>query len=446
MKTIKILLFVIMGTSLAIPQKATGLGTLKYADFKKPEFCGSSCHKDFYQQWKQSMMSQSYTHQWDEIEYFELAVPHAEKDQKVAEVKAGCNGCHAPISFVAGDVPPPRPEKNSRANEGVSCDVCHSITGFEGDTPFNFNYIMNPGKTKYATRKGGVESPVHQIEVKEFMKTGDFCGICHNEKDPYGIWVKSTHLEWKASPYFQEGVQCQDCHMPKGEFKTASTGTIYPDARLHLFHGAHDPGKIKGTIEIRMHPNVREAKLGEVVKLTASLFNQKAGHKFPTGAVEDRILWLEVKALDSKGNEFLIPVDKKGFPGEEYTISANVLAYQDMGIAKNIPDFEGVQRDAVPVGNRIFRMAYFDPQGRMTMQQWNTASLGTDYRFGPRQTINETFTFNLPNNIAPGKVKVTATLWYQLLVKSVGEYLKVPPEEFTPMKVNDYTTEFTVLQ
>lgn len=53
------------------------LGTRKYADFDKPEVCGSSCHIDFYQQWKQAMMSQAYTHHWDEIEYFKLAVPHA---------------------------------------------------------------------------------------------------------------------------------------------------------------------------------------------------------------------------------------------------------------------------------------------------------------------------------------------------------------------------------
>ena len=55
------------------------------------------------------MMSQAYTHHWDEIEYFKLAVPHAEKDPKVAGVKAGCNGCHAPMAFLAGDVPPPKP-------------------------------------------------------------------------------------------------------------------------------------------------------------------------------------------------------------------------------------------------------------------------------------------------------------------------------------------------
>lgn len=444
MKSKLIYFFILIIYSYSFAQ--TKLGTLRYEDFKTPEYCGSSCHTEFYQQWKQAMMSQAYTHEWDEIEYFKLAVPHAEKDQKVAEVKAGCNGCHSPIAYVSGDVPPPLPSKNSRANESVSCDVCHSITGFAGDTPYNFNYIMKPGRTKYASRMPDIKSPAHEIEINPIMKTGDFCGICHNEKSPYDVWVKSTHLEWKEGPYAKEGVQCQDCHMPKAEFKTASMGKTYDDARSHLFHGAHDPGKVKGVIELRINPDVREVEPGEVVKFTVALFNQKTGHKFPTGSVEDRILWLHVEAKDEKGNVYHLPVDKKGFAGEEYLIGSNVLAYQDMGIALNDPNFKGVQRDGIPIGDRIFRMPYFDPQGRMTIQQWNTASFGVDYRIGPRETKVETFTFQIPNNIAPGKLKVTATLNYQLLVKPVADFLGVPESESQIIKVNEHSTELTILQ
>ncbi|MBX3008489.1 MAG: hypothetical protein KF816_10720 [Melioribacteraceae bacterium] len=440
------LLMLILLNMIGIPiYSQTGLGVLRYEDFKTPEFCGSACHTDFYQQWRQSMMSQAYTHEWDEIEYFKLAVPHAEKDEKVAEVKAGCNGCHAPISYVSGDVPPPLPSKNSRANESVSCEVCHSITGFSGDIPYNFNYIMKPGRNKYSTRLSGIESPAHIIESNPLMKTGDFCGICHNEKSPFDVWVKSTHLEWKEGPYSKEGVHCQDCHMTKAEFKTASMGGKYPDAKLHLFHGAHDPGKIAGVVELRVHPDIREAEPGETVKFTIALFNQKTGHKFPSGSVEDRIVWMHVEAVDEKGNVYHLPVDKKGFTGEEYTIGSDVLAYQDMGIALDQPDFKGVQRDGIPIGDRIFRMPYFDPQGRMTIQQWNTSSLGVDYRIGPRETKIETCTFNLPDTLPPGKLIVRAVLNYQLLVKPVADFLGVPESESAIVKVNEHSTEITIL-
>jgi hypothetical protein len=433
--------------SFSLIYSQTKMGEFKYDDFKTPEYCGTSCHTDIYQQWRQAMMSEAFTHKWDEIEYFDLAVPHSEKDAKVAEVKAGCNGCHSPIAYVTADIPPKRPSFNTRANEAVSCEVCHSITGFAGDTPYNFNYIMKPGKTKYATRKSDIQSPAHNIEINPLLKSGDFCGICHNEKSPYDVWVKSTHLEWKEGPYSKEGVQCQDCHMPKVEMRSASMGNLYKDMRAHLFHGAHDKGKLNGVIEIRINPDIREVEPGSTVKFTVILYNAKAGHKFPTGSVEDRIAWLEVNAVDAKGNKYHLPVDKKGFAGEEYTISdENALAYQDLGIALNKPDFKGVARDGIPSGNRIFRMAYFDPQGRMTMQQWNTASLGVDYRIGPRESKVETFTFRIPENCPPGKMKVTATLNYQLLVSSVAKLLGVPESEYEIIKINEHSTEITILQ
>ena len=175
MKLISLFIAVILLSlsELSLAQTKAGaeaLGSQTYDKYEKPEFCGTSCHTDFYQQWKQAMMSQAYTHEWDEIEYFKLAVPHAEKDEKVAEVKAGCNGCHAPIAFLAGDVPPPKPEMNSRANESVSCDLCHTLTGFEGDTPYNFNFISSPGNVKYGPRATG-ESPEHEIKKSDFIQT-----------------------------------------------------------------------------------------------------------------------------------------------------------------------------------------------------------------------------------------------------------------------------------
>ena len=438
--------FIFFVVSISFIYSQTKVGEFKYEDFKTPEYCGTACHIDIYQQWRQSMMSESFTHKWDEIEYFDLALPHSEKDEKVSEVKAGCIACHSPLAYVTGDIPPKRPSFNTRANESVSCEVCHSIVGFAGDVPYNGNYIMRAGKTKFGTRGSDIKSPAHEIEINPLLRSGDFCGICHNEKSPYGVWVKSTHLEWKEGPYFNEGVHCQDCHMPKVEMRSASMGYIFKDMRSHLFHGAHDKGKLNGVIEIRINPDIREVEPGSTVKFTVILYNAKAGHKFPTGSVEDRIAWLEVTAIDAKGNKYHLPVDRKGFAGEEYTISdEKAVAYQDLGIALNIPNFSGLERDAIPSGNRIFRMAYFDPQGRMTIQQWNTASLGTDYRIGPREAKVETFTFRVPENCPPGKMKVTAVLNYQLLVSSVAKFLGVPESEYEIIKINEHSTEIEIV-
>ena len=446
MRTVLITLIALSLTASIIlsqhaPAGDEALGTREYDDFEKPRVC-KSCHSDFYQQWTQAMMSQAYTHHWDEIEYFDLAVPHAELDEVVAGVKAGCNGCHAPIAFLAGDVPPPRPEENSRANESVSCDVCHTIVGFKGEVPYNFNFMSSPGRIKYGP-KSGRKSPHHDTEYSEFIETTEFCGTCHNEMSPYGVWVKSTQLEWKEGPYSGEGVTCHRCHIPRARGRSAVMAQEDMVGQ-HLFHGAHDPGKLASAIELRMHPDEREFELGDAVIVKVQLFNAKAGHKVPTGSVEDRIVWLHVTATDSEGRTYHLPVDEKGFAGEEYTIAADVLAYQDMGLPLGMPEFPGVARDGVPAGDRIFRMPYFDPQGRMTIMQWNTKSLGVDYRIAPRETKIETFTWELPDDIALGRVEFTAVLNYQKLVKPVADFLRVPEEESEIIEINRASTHIEV--
>jgi hypothetical protein len=439
---------IIIGTAILLLAGVAGdaaLGTQPYEKFEQDAVC-AECHVDIARQHEQNLMSQSFTHQWDEIEYFELAVPHAERVAKVAGVKAGCNGCHAPLAFLAGDIPPKRPSEGTRANEGVSCDLCHSITGFEGDTPFNFNFIVAPGKIKQGVR-AGTESPHHSIAANPFLATAEFCGTCHNEKDPWGLWVKATHLEWQKSPQAKAGISCIDCHMPKAEGNSApeAGGVDHPDIRQHLFHGAHDQGKLMGAAEVRIHPATRKAKAGSDIVLTATVVNAKAGHAIPSGSAEERVVWLDVTATDAAGATFHLAVDPKGFEGEDFTIASDALAYQDLGDIQQLKDFPGLKRDGqVPAGDRIFRLPYLDPEGRMTVAQWNTAAFGPDYRLHPLEARNETFTWTLPKTIAKGAVKVHAEVRYSRLIASVATYLGIPDEETVSVLMGVHETEFVV--
>lgn len=415
-----------------------------YDDFVPSDEC-AVCHVDIARQHEQALMAQSFTHGWDEIEYFELALPHARKEPKVAAIETGCNGCHAPLAVLSGDIPPRRPGENTRANEGVSCDLCHSITGMTGDVPFNFNYVVSPGGPKLG-RRAGVESPGHEVGANPFYGTAEYCGTCHNEKDPFGMWVKATHLEWKESPYAKGGIVCQDCHMPPAAGRAGIDGPVREDVRTHLFHGAHAESKLAGAVEVRIHPEEWRMAPGGTARLTATVVNAKAGHSIPTGSVEERVLWLDVTARDGAGRTYHLPVDRKGFEGEDYTIaSSTALAYQDIGEIRGIEDFCGLARDgAVPAGDRIFRMPYLDPKGRMTVAQWNTASFGPDYRLAPLRAVNETFTWKLPADLPAGDVEVTATVYYSKLVSSVAEYMKVPGDEAAPVLMGRHTTRFEV--
>jgi len=441
-------LLFLAGTILAANAPATGdaaLGTIPYDRFEKNEVC-AECHTDIARQYAQSLMSRSFTHQWDEAEYFELALPHAEKVAKVAGVKAGCNGCHAPLAFLAGDIPPKRPSEGTRANEGVSCDVCHSITGFEGEVPFNFNFVIEPGETKQGSRTG-TESPHHKIAANPFLSSAELCGTCHNEKDPWGLWVKATHLEWKESPQGKAGITCQQCHMPAAPGNSApdAGGQDHPDVRQHLFHGAHHPDMLNGAVQVGIVAATDSVKPGETARFIATVMNVKAGHMIPSGSAEERVVWLHVEAVDSAGRSYHLKVNPKGFEGEEFTIAdPAALAYQDIGDIKGLDGFKGLARDGdVPAGDRIFRLPYLDEQGRMTVAQWNTAAFGPDYRLAPLKATNETFSWKLPEDIPPGPVTVKATVWYSRVVASVARYMGLPEEEYVPVKMGE--SQFTLL-
>ncbi len=423
---------------------AAGQGSVPYDRFESDDVC-AECHVDLAAQYARSLMSQSFTHAWDEAEYFRLALPHARKLAKVAGIEAGCNGCHAPLAFLAGDIPPQRPAAGTRANEGVSCDLCHSITGFDGDLPFNFNYVLDAGETEQGTRPG-LESGHHGIAVNDFLQTAEFCGICHNEQDPYGQWVKATHLEWRDGPYGKAGITCQQCHMPAADTPLAEDGDVRPGARQHTFHGVHSDAKLAGAVEILLHPAQRKVARGGTVRIDATVMNAKAGHMIPSGSVEERVVWLHVEAIDSQGTVHHLPVDRRGFDGEEWTIADPAArAYQDLAEIMDLGDFGGLPRDGdVPAGDRIYRMPYLDPQGRMTVAQWHTAEFGPDYRLPPLQARPESFTWQVPTDLPPGEVTVRATVYMTKVVSSVVDFLDLPAEAKRPVPMGTATATFVV--
>lgn len=424
---------------------AAETGKFTYDDFSNPKQC-SMCHKEIHQEWQQSLMSQSFTHAWDDVEYFKLALPQALKLEKVAGVKSGCIGCHAPLAYLTGDIPPKPPSAGTRANEGVSCEVCHSITGSTEEVPFNFSYKINPGKVKYGSRKDS-KPQFHEVAYSAFMGSPELCANCHDEQSPYGAWVKETYREWASGPYGKEGVRCQDCHMHYAPGKAASMGPERDDVAHHVFHGPHFDQKLQGSVDLALYTGNSDVKRGSRVVIQTVLFNGKVGHYIPSGSSEERMLWLEVQASDDKGDTIRIQVDKKGFPGEEYTISdSQAIAYQAMGEIMEIPGYKGVSRDGgLPDGSRIFRRPYFDPEGRMTICQWFTEeNTDIDYRIGPRETRLETYTWTVPDTYPSQTATITATLYYSLVPRSVGEFLELPSDSYEPKVVNSASLELNI--
>ena len=406
-------------------------GMYSYDDFNTPTTCGE-CHTQIYSDWSKSLMGMNYVKQWKQVEYFELAYPHSQHLEKVAGIESGCIMCHAPLAFLTDDIPPAKAEEGTRANEGVSCEICHSLTGSSEEAPFNFSAIMNLGNIKYGPRTNS-ESTFHKTKYSEFIGSPEHCALCHDEQDPYGEWVKATYREWSEGPFPGMDITCIDCHMDTTTGTAAVGGKKRDNLAVHSFMAVHSPERLEDNIEIIASVSDKQLSAGATLEISADIRCLVMGHKFPSGSTEERMLWLEVWATDSKGNRYHIPVDPKGFTMEEYTIAdSTATAYSDMGALMGV-DASNISRDGnVPDGARIFRQPFFNPDGEMTILQWYCAdNTSVDYRFGPRETKTETYTWKLPDNIPDGTLTIEFNMYYSLVPTSIGEFLGLDEYYYT---------------
>jgi hypothetical protein len=256
-------------------------------------WCGK-CHAPEYAAWQQS------------------AHAHAAKDQMVTfcntteESASGrpfgklCAGCHDPVSVRLGDT-------SLTSGRGITCLGCH-------DT----------GRTIRAGGNGDLEMDVHQWTEDHkasasqglvTLRTPSFCGGCHQQFVPgTGLPGIQTFDIWQSGPYGSpppplEPTVCVDCHMPPVKqssppppgqtpphdhrfvggnvyFATLNGETALATAETTNLSGAFSLGAAKQTD-------------GSV---TVTIHNNGAGHEFPTGVTDIREPWVELQAVDGKGN------------------------------------------------------------------------------------------------------------------------------------------------
>ncbi|MDD4924816.1 MAG: multiheme c-type cytochrome, partial [Dehalococcoidales bacterium] len=223
-------------------------GMYTYEDFNTPDTCGS-CHTGIYSDWSNSLMGTNYVTQWKQVEYFQLAYAQSQQVAEVAGVASGCIQCHAPLAFLSDDIPPAEASKGTRANESVSCEICHSLTGSSEEQPFNFSAIMALGNTKYGPRYDS-ESPYHATEFSYFIGSPEHCALCHDEQSPYGAWVKETYREWSAGPFAKQNITCIECHMDTAAGIAAIGGKERDDIAQHTFMAVHTPERLADNIII----------------------------------------------------------------------------------------------------------------------------------------------------------------------------------------------------
>ncbi|MBT0665050.1 cytochrome c family protein [Geobacter pelophilus] len=311
------------------------------AAFTPPETC-RDCHPKQYKEWSGSVHNLAFH---DPIYQGELnkavkAVGH--------EISRQCEGCHSPAGMVTGEIKGPGISGLSPvASSGVSCDICHSISGVThwqtpAHEPENGSMILTPGvdgKEGPTLIKRGPFKPAdncgggfHDCAESTLHLRADLCASCHQvfHYDRH-FPLEATYREWKSGAYAQNQILCQDCHMVDIQTFKKVADSFYKPLRSeyqHSFNGANyllyylaaaaankagniseaaalkkkyemAVERLKLAADLDIAPLYREGKLAEI-KVTVK--NLRAGHDLPTSLTNIRQMWLEISARDEKGN------------------------------------------------------------------------------------------------------------------------------------------------
>jgi hypothetical protein len=407
-------------------QRYMSKGMFDYADFEPSDRC-LSCHKQLYLQYEASAMAKAQILPWDQAEYFKILLPHLRKNPDMKELEGACIRCHAPLAYLAGDVPPPEKGKADPKADGVACDLCHTMTGYLGNQPYNGNYRVEPGETKFGPRKE-VESYHHDSAFRPIQTSAQMCGTCHDETSFYGAWVKETYQEWKESAYAKGNIQCMDCHELPARGRASPMGPERSDVAQHLFMGGNSPEWMNGAAIIRIYPQAAEISRGSDLTFQIVVINQRAGHCIPTGSTEERQVWVHVEITDPEGNRHHVraPLARGDTADKQYSVATNRPAYQDLGDMMGMKDFKGISRDALPEGDRLYRKVFLNPKGEETIAQWFAKQTDVfDNRLRPLEARLEIYQWTVPKDSPKGKLTIEASLSYRRLPQSVADLVNI---------------------
>ncbi len=407
----------------------------KYNLFENPQIC-LGCHVEKFSTWEKSQMSRGFSGDFFQAQYYKLALLDAERDERVKGLKKGCLGCHSPSAFLAGDHPPSpipsqktdsfwlkRDEMRLYAQRGVFCDLCHTIEGFEDKVPFNHNYLSHP-TPGVDPKRGDLEfpwSPYHRTVRSELHESAEFCGICHNELNDFGVWVKATEMEYKEGPYPARNIVCQHCHMPPFSGKPAKMGPLREENHEHWFGGGFE-GFVEGAAKVTLFLDESSLKVGEEVNFRIEVHHLAPGHKFPTGASEERDLWLHVGIYDEEGRELeqikILP--NPDDPYDMYFITTN----EKVAYPTHSRYSEPIERDSLPEGDRIYHSVFLDSDKNITYAQWY-ATEEIENRLRPLEKRVEHYRWQVPERLSGKDVILKAVLNYRRMPDSYARHLRI---------------------
>ncbi len=311
----------------------TALAVEKLRD---PNTC-AECHPQHFAQWSGSMHAYA-----SEDPVF---VAMNKRGQRDTGNKLGdfCVKCHAPMALQLGltDGIDYDPAALPAEAKGITCYFCHNVDSI-GELHNNGLVLAND-----QTMCGGVKDPIknsahfskYDTKMDSDLNESEMCGSCHDivvpeaiNGVPGGVAVERTFVEWQASFFATDkrpGIHltCGSCHMisktdviadgegldvPSRNFGFHEHGwpaidqalTPFPETEAQAIAIARDLDPAVAVIgPIPLGGNAATGGIcvnpGNGGQITVRIDGLGIGHKFPSGAAQDRRAWIELIAYDS---------------------------------------------------------------------------------------------------------------------------------------------------
>lgn len=262
---------------------------VKAEGYKSYQEC-RTCHSDIFKLWNNSLHAHSYDNSSFQAVFTSVLL------DKGKETGGKCLRCHAPLTQITGDTD----FKSPSAMEGVSCWFCHSVSSVNKEAHKNDYYQIDTTGVIYGPFET-TESIAHPTRQSKLHLTADLCVGCHEYTNDNGVNILGTFSEWQDSPYQQEDIHCQNCHMPIMADLSVVNGRESPGyyVTAHEFQGGHS--KINLAHAVKMVTSAE--RNGNQLKVTVEITNAESGHRLPTG-VPIRKLVLQV----SLRNEYFVDI------------------------------------------------------------------------------------------------------------------------------------------
>jgi hypothetical protein len=343
-------------------------GALTPEQLRNPESC-KECHPGHYREWSGSM------HAFASRDPVFRAMNQRGQRETNGELGDFCVKCHAPMAaFDKQTTDGLNLDALGHEDRGVTCYFCHSVVGVEGTHNAQLRLaadttLRGPFADALPTLAHGTEPSKH-FDGNE-VESSQMCGACHDIIMPKGVAIERTFKEYEAGLFSKSGTgkpppfsSCIDCHMQGRKSVVADV----PGAPERIVHEHFWPGidVAFGDFPHReaMRSAIEDCQLGvasvsyfslEVSppNLFTFLIETNAGHNQPSGAAQDRRMWLEFLAYDEAGN--LIAEASSG------NIADGELEEKPTGDPKHDPQL-------VLFGDRIF-----DENGKRVHMFWDAA-------------------------------------------------------------------------